>query len=115
MTYSLRLSSEVRRTYPAGADDGGRVKVHSAAPRLGPVGGCRTADVRKWESKKLGVVIEVDYDKCSGIGECVSVCPSTVYEVVDGKATCPNIDECVQCCACQEACPVKAIKHHSCQ
>ncbi len=73
------------------------------------------ADMRKWESKKLGVVIEVDYHKCSGIGQCVAVCPSGVYEIVNGKTTCPNIDECIQCCACQEACPVGAIKHHSCQ
>jgi len=28
-------------------------------------------DMRKWESKKIGVVIEVDYDPCSGIGRCV--------------------------------------------
>jgi len=72
-------------------------------------------DMRKWESKKLGVVIEVDYHKCTGIGQCVAVCPSGVYEIVNGKTTCPNIDECIQCCACQEACPVTAIKHHSCQ
>jgi ferredoxin len=72
------------------------------------------ADVRKWKSKKIGVVIEVDYGKCQGIGKCVEVCPAGVYEIVDGKATAPNIDGCVQCCACQGACPVIAIKHHSC-
>lgn len=78
-----------------------------------PVGA--VSDIREWKSKKLGVVVEVDYDKCKGIGECVIVCPSSVYELVDGKTTAPNIDECIQCCACQEACPTGAIKHHSCQ
>jgi NAD-dependent dihydropyrimidine dehydrogenase PreA subunit len=73
------------------------------------------ADIRKWKSKKIGVVIEVDYGKCQGVGKCVEVCPASVYEVVDGKATAPNIDSCVECCACQDACPVIAIKHHSCQ
>jgi NAD-dependent dihydropyrimidine dehydrogenase PreA subunit len=73
------------------------------------------ADIRKWESKKLGVVIEVDYDKCQGIGQCVTVCPSNVYEIVKGKTTAPNIDECIQCCACEESCPVVAIKHSACQ
>jgi NAD-dependent dihydropyrimidine dehydrogenase PreA subunit len=73
------------------------------------------ADIRKWESKKLGIVIEVDYDKCTGVGECVTVCPSNVYELVKGKTTAPNIDECIQCCACQESCPKLAIKHSSCQ
>jgi NAD-dependent dihydropyrimidine dehydrogenase PreA subunit len=78
-------------------------------------GGVLMADMRKWESKKLGVTIEVDYHKCTGVGQCVTVCPSNVYEIVDGKTTCPNIDDCIQCCACQEACPTGAIKHHSCQ
>lgn len=73
------------------------------------------ADMRKYESKKIGVTIEVDYDKCTGVGQCVNVCPSNVYELVKGKTTCPNIDDCIQCCACQEACPTGAIKHHSCQ
>lgn len=73
------------------------------------------ANTKRWESKELGVVIEVDYDKCSGIGQCVAVCPSGVYELVQGKTTAPNIDGCIQCCACQEACPVVAIKHSSCQ
>jgi NAD-dependent dihydropyrimidine dehydrogenase PreA subunit len=72
-------------------------------------------DMRKWESKKIGVVIEVDYEKCKGYGECVLACPSSVYELVDGKTTAPNIDDCIQCCACQDACPTKAIRHHSCQ
>ena len=72
-------------------------------------------DTKKWESKKIGVVIEVDYEKCKGYGECVLACPSSVYELVNGKTTAPNIDDCIQCCACQDACPTKAIKHHSCQ
>jgi formate hydrogenlyase subunit 6/NADH:ubiquinone oxidoreductase subunit I len=26
----------------------------------------------------------------------------------------PNIDECIECCACQEACPTGALKHSGC-
>ena len=32
------------------------------------------------------------------------MCPTEVYELVDGKSTAPNIDECIECCACVEAC-----------
>ncbi len=73
------------------------------------------ADVRKWESKEIGVTIEVDYRKCTGAEQCVNICPSGVYELVRGKTTCPNIDGCIQCCACQDACPSGAIKRNSCQ
>lgn len=31
------------------------------------------------------IVIKVDYDKCTGSGECVTACPVNIYEVVDGK------------------------------
>ena len=72
-------------------------------------------DMKKWESKVMGVVIEVDYDKCKGAGECVTVCPAGVYELAKGKTVPVNIDGCIQCCACQDACPYVAIKHHSCQ
>jgi ferredoxin len=41
--------------------------------------------MKKWERKKIGVVIEVDYEKCKGYGECVLACPSSVYELVDGE------------------------------
>jgi NAD-dependent dihydropyrimidine dehydrogenase PreA subunit len=26
----------------------------------------------------------------------------------------PNIDECIECCACVEACPTGALKHSTC-
>ncbi len=70
--------------------------------------------VKVWKSEKLDLTIEVDYDKCKGYAECVDVCPTNVYELVDGKATAPMIDECIECCSCVEVCPAAAIKHSSC-
>ncbi|MFQ5815708.1 MAG: indolepyruvate ferredoxin oxidoreductase subunit alpha [Candidatus Hydrothermarchaeaceae archaeon] len=58
--------------------------------------------------------IEIDYDKCEGHGECIAVCPAEVYELVDGKATAPNVAECTECCSCVEVCPTEAIEHSSC-
>ncbi len=69
--------------------------------------------VKTWESDS-GIKIEIDYDKCSGHAECVGVCPVGVYELEDGKATAPNIEECIECCACVASCPVDAIIHSSC-
>jgi NAD-dependent dihydropyrimidine dehydrogenase PreA subunit len=60
------------------------------------------------------VTINIDHDKCKGHGDCVDVCPVSVYELVDGKSTAPNVEECIECCACVEACPEEAIVHSSC-
>lgn len=59
-------------------------------------------------------IIKIDHEKCVGAGECVEVCPAGVFVLVDNKSTAPNVDECVECCACVGACPVEAIEHTSC-
>ena len=51
--------------------------------------------IKVWKNEELGIIIEIDYDKCTGVGECVRVCPVGVYELVDGKSTAPNIDQCI--------------------
>lgn len=60
------------------------------------------------------ITIKIDLVKCTGVAECIDVCPSEVYELVDGKAVVVNIDECIECCSCVEACPQLAIEHSSC-
>lgn len=68
--------------------------------------------VKKYEGNNM--TIEIDEDKCTGDGECVSACPVNVFELVEGKAHVININDCTECCACIDACPVDAIKHSSC-
>jgi NAD-dependent dihydropyrimidine dehydrogenase PreA subunit len=40
-------------------------------------------DINEWKSEKI--TIRVEYNKFVGHGECVDVCPSSVYELKDKK------------------------------
>ena len=79
--------------------------------------------------------IIIDTDKCDGCGECVTACPSSVFEVVDDDPNDPMRDEpvvvvtrekekklkyeCNPCkpvslrppLPCVEACKTKAVSH----
>jgi NAD-dependent dihydropyrimidine dehydrogenase PreA subunit len=70
-------------------------------------------NINTWTSD--AVEIKVDYDKCTGQGECVAVCPSEVYALKDGKAVPVNIEACIECCGCVDACPEMAIIHSACE
>lgn len=73
-----------------------------------------TINIKTWESEEIGCTIKIDYDLCDGSGDCVDACPTSVYELVEGKSVASNIDECIECCACVDACPHDAIEHTSC-
>ena len=60
------------------------------------------------------IKINIDYDKCTGAGECVTACPVEIFEVKDAKVAIKNLSECIECCACVNACPNGAIEHSSC-
>lgn len=68
-------------------------------------------NVKKWEENNHWV--EIDLDLCKASGECVSVCPAEVYEIIDGKVNADNISECIECGACQDTCPYNAILSHA--
>jgi len=84
------------------------------------------------KNKRIPVI---DYNKCTGQGICVEVCPENIFEIrnldqiefcEDTKASgiCPephfatkdkrsypvNIDDCTECEECIEKCPEKAIR-----
>ena len=59
------------------------------------------------------VTLNLDIDKCTGCGMCVTVCPHAVFELNNGKSFIRDRDECMECGACQSNCPVDAIKVRS--
>ena len=76
-----------------------------------------------------GTHVAVDFDICIGDGACIDVCPVEVFEWYDTPGTNPHKhhpdlpplvreqkadpvreDDCIDCMACETACPVEAIK-----
>ena len=68
----------------------------------------------KKEFEDGDIKIIIDYEKCTGAGECVTACPVDIFELDGGKAVANNVSECIECCACVSACPNDAIEHSSC-
>ena len=62
--------------------------------------------------------VAVDFDICIGDGACVDVYPEDVFEWVEfeghaastKKAAPAREDDCIECLACEDDCPVVAIK-----
>jgi NAD-dependent dihydropyrimidine dehydrogenase PreA subunit len=70
---------------------------------------------------KLGIVgtnVAVDWDICEAAGVCLDVCPVQLYDwketpgnpLSDKKAFPARESDCIQCLACENGCPVQAIK-----
>jgi NAD-dependent dihydropyrimidine dehydrogenase PreA subunit len=54
--------------------------------------------------------VTVDPEKCVGDGNCVDVCPVSVYELQNNKAVPVNAEECLGCESCIEVCETGAIE-----
>lgn len=54
--------------------------------------------------------ITIDSGKCDDEGNCVEVCPRDVLARKDGKIVIDNLEACMICKACEEACEFGAIK-----
>jgi NAD-dependent dihydropyrimidine dehydrogenase PreA subunit len=61
-------------------------------------------------------IVIVDWDRCSGRGTCVEVCPAAVFELQELmehpetlKAVPVKMDECILCMKCIPVCGEQAI------
>lgn len=55
--------------------------------------------------------IEIDLDRCTGCGSCMTTCPVEMYAIENGKIKITkDMSECAGCHACENVCPNSAIK-----
>jgi NAD-dependent dihydropyrimidine dehydrogenase PreA subunit len=56
-----------------------------------------------------GEGLKIDYDKCTGCGMCLEVCPHNVFKIENKKANAFRKEYCMECGACGMNCPAGAI------
>jgi Pyruvate/2-oxoacid:ferredoxin oxidoreductase delta subunit len=60
--------------------------------------------------QKIRKIIEIDEEKCTGCGECVTSCAEGALAIIDGKARLVNDKFCDGFGACIRECPEDALK-----
>lgn len=58
------------------------------------------------------LVHSINLEKCVGCRACVQACPTSVLELVNHKAQIVNFDACIQCKACELGCAFGALVMH---
>ena len=53
---------------------------------------------------------DLDETRCTGCGDCVSVCPADCLEMAASLPWLPRPDDCTSCSLCALVCPAEAIK-----
>lgn len=54
-------------------------------------------------------VAMVNWEKCTGCGDCIGACPMKCFEMSDGKSLAYRSSYCIDCGNCPEMCPDEAI------
>jgi pSer/pThr/pTyr-binding forkhead associated (FHA) protein/thioredoxin reductase/NAD-dependent dihydropyrimidine dehydrogenase PreA subunit len=58
------------------------------------------------------LIHSINMDKCVGCAMCVQACPASVLELVNHKSVVVNFDACIQCKKCEIACAFDALRMH---
>lgn len=58
------------------------------------------------------MIHSINIDKCVGCRMCVQACPASVLELVNHKSVVVNFDACIQCSRCEQACAFDALRMH---
>ncbi len=52
---------------------------------------------------------ELDREACNSCGNCIEICPGEIYQWVGERPGAIDAEECIECRACEDQCPVHAI------
>jgi NAD-dependent dihydropyrimidine dehydrogenase PreA subunit len=58
----------------------------------------------------FGELPVLDVTRCTGCGDCVSVCPADCLAMSGERPWLPRPRDCVSCSACELVCPTDAIQ-----
>lgn len=64
----------------------------------------------KNEYLKNAATLKLNYEKCTGCGMCLNVCPHQVFLLNEGKALIIDLNRCMECGACVKNCFFDAIE-----